>query len=207
MPKIIEGQLKADADMAMSSEQEVQTRFFVALLPPAEIQTYAETVIKALEQRYRTRTAQAPPHITLQPPFMGSQVTLPTLKSHLARFAQQHSGVSVQLLGFGAFAPRVLYINVLKTPELLQLQAALMTMLEVELGIVDPVSKQRPFAPHMTVASRNLTRQTFRQAWAELQTQSVEFEFIAEQLTLLIHNGQHWQVQSEFSFAERPEGC
>jgi 2'-5' RNA ligase len=92
----------------------------------------------------------------------------------------------------------VLYINVVRTPELLRLQAALRDYLEAELGIVDPKAKQRPFAPHLTVASRNLTGATFRQAWAELQPRSFEFQFVAEQLTLLIYRGQRWQVQGEF---------
>lgn len=189
--------------MAMPPEPEAQTRFFLALIPPAELQTYAETVIKALEQRYCTRTAKAPPHITLQPPFLWPQVTLPNLERHLERFTRQHAAVPVQLTGFGAFAPRVLYINVVKTPELLQLQTALMNMLEAELGIVDSQSKHRSFTPHLTVASRHLTRQTFRQAWAELQTETIEFEFLARWLSLLIHNGQCWQVHADFLLGEQ----
>lgn len=178
---------------------ERQTRFFVALMPPVEVQTYAEGVIQELGQRYRTYTAKAPPHITLQPPFLYAEATV--LETWLSRFASQQAAVPVHLFGFGSFAPRVLYINVLRTPELLALQAALSSQLDIELGIVDPASKQRPFAPHLTVASRNLTRQTFRQAWAELQSRTVEWQFVVDRLTLLVHNGQCWQIQTEFAFA------
>lgn len=188
----------------LSSQQEgeeaPQTRFFVALLPPIEIQTYAEDVIQELGQHYRTRTAKAPPHITLQPPFLWANASVSLLEATLAQFASEQTVVPIQLSGFGAFAPRVLYMNVLRTPELLEQQAALMNKLEIELGIVDPVSKKRPFAPHLTVASRNLTRQTFRAAWAELQSRSVEFQFVAERLTLLSHDGQRWQIRAEFPF-------
>lgn len=178
-----------------------QTRFFVALLPPAEVQTYAEQVIAQMTQLYRTRTAKAPPHVTLQPPFLWGQQDLAALETQLKSFASQQQAIPVQLSGFGAFAPRVLFINVLKTPQLLDCQAALMTMLEAELGIVDPVSQRRAFAPHLTVASRNLTRQTFQKAWAELQLQPVEFQFTVNHLTLLRHDGQRWQVQAEFPLA------
>ena len=73
-----------------------------------------------------------------------------------------------------------------------------MAQLEKTLGIVDLKAKQRPFSPHLTVASRNLTRQTFKQAWSELQSRQVEFKFVGDRLTLLLHNGQCWQIHSEF---------
>jgi 2'-5' RNA ligase len=69
----------------------------------------------------------------------------------------------------------------------------------VALGIVDAKAKQRGFSPHLTVASLNLTRETFRQAWSELWQQSVEFSFVGDRLTLLIYNGQNWDIRAEFS--------
>ncbi|NJN56192.1 MAG: 2'-5' RNA ligase family protein [Leptolyngbyaceae cyanobacterium SL_5_9] len=179
-----------------------ETRFFVALLPSLAVQEYAEQVIQELGDRYQTSTSKSPPHVTLQPPFQWQLQRVAQLEQVLSEFAGQWPRVSVQLSGFGAFVPRVLYINVLKTAELLALQAALATALEEALGIVDPKSKSRTFSPHLTVASRNLTRQSFRQAWTELQARQVEFEFVGDRLTLLIHDGQCWQVQSEFALCQ-----
>lgn len=184
--------------MATPLEEKAQIRFFVALLPPAEIQAYADGVIQTLGRCYHTYTSKAPPHITLRPPFLGAQTLLPKLELQLEQFAQHQPIVPVQLSGFGAFAPRVLYINVVRTPALLQLQTALAEMLKDKFGIQDPMA-QRPFTPHLTVASRKLTRQTFQQAWAELKPRSVEFQFVAEQLTLLIHTSEHWRVQTQFT--------
>jgi 2'-5' RNA ligase len=174
------------------------SRFFVGLLPPAEIQDYATQVIQELTDRYRTRTSKAPPHITLQPPFLWPIEAISNLHTELESVASTQAPIPIKLSGFGVFAPRVLFINVVKTPELLQLQAQLMTHLETHLGIVDPVSKRRPFAPHLTIASRNMTRQSFQAAWAELSPRSVEFTFISDRLTLFLHNGQRWHVQAEF---------
>lgn len=172
------------------------TRFFVALLPPLSVQAYATTVIQTLNQRYRTRTAYAPPHITLQPPFLWLLNQQPVLEAQLASFAQLHSAIPIQLSGFGAFSPRVMYIHVRPSAELMAQQAALKTQLETQLNLRDP--QPRPFVPHLTVASRHFTRQTFRQAWAEWQTETVEFEFVVHQLTLLIYQNQQWQIQTEF---------
>jgi len=175
-----------------------QTRYFIAFIPPQPIQDYANQVIRTLSDRYHTRTAHAPPHITLQPPFLWQSNATAQLEACLSSFARSQVQVPIVLSGFGAFAPRVLFINVLKTIELLRLQADLMAHLEKTLEIVDSVAQRRPFSPHLTIASRNLNRQTFKQAWAELQPQTVEFEFIGDRLALLIHNGHCWQVQAEF---------
>ncbi|HIK54919.1 MAG TPA: 2'-5' RNA ligase family protein [Synechococcales cyanobacterium M55_K2018_004] len=187
-----------------SPDRPANVRFFVALIPPQEIQDYATTVIQELGDRFQTRTAKAPPHVTLYPPFEWPRKRSPELEDCLAQFAAHHAGVPVSLSGFGAFSPRVLYINVLKTPELLHLQANLMAHLEATLGIVDVTAKRRPFAPHLTVASRNVTRQTFREAWALLQDRSVAFEFLGDRLTLLRHDGGCWQIQRNFSLVHYP---
>lgn len=176
-----------------------QTRCFIAFIPPQPIQDYATQIIQALGDRYRTRTAQAPPHITLQPPFLWPSNATSRLEDRLSSFAHSQVQIPIVLSGFGAFAPRVLFINVLKTVELLRIQADLMAYLEKNLGVVDPVAQRRPFSPHLTIASRNLNRQTFKQAWSELEPQQVEFEFISDRLVLLIHDGQRWQVQAEFA--------
>jgi len=182
----------------MTPHENPSPRFFVAFLPPPEVDSFTCQVIQELGDRYRTRTAKAPPHITLQPPFEWPIDALPTLESSLHTFAQTCKTVPIQLAGFGAFSPRVIYIRVLKTPELLELQSALMQHLEDALGIVDLKNKHRGFSPHMTVASRNLYPEIFRQAWNELQDREANFKFVGDRLTLLIHRGQHWEYQQDF---------
>lgn len=173
--------------------------FFIALLPPQEIQDYATEIKQYFAERYDSRHAlKSPPHVTLQPPFEWATENLKVLEECLSSFARTRSPIPVTLSGFDAFVPRVIYINVLRTPQLLSLQADLMNHVERNLGIVDPVSKKRPFAPHMTVAFKDLTKQNFKAAWPEFQKRSLQFEFTAAQLTLLKHDGQQWNIIAEF---------
>ena len=175
--------------------------FFIALLPPEEIQQDITKIQQHFAQVYNSRAAlKSPPHITLQPPFEWQLEELPVLEEKLEQFVQIREPFPVNLSGFGAFKPRVIYINVLKTPQLLAVHKDLMSYLEESLNIVDRVGKTRPFAPHLTVAFRDLTRQNFRMAWPEFEQQSLHFEFIVSRLTLLIHNGKRWQVGKEFAF-------
>jgi 2'-5' RNA ligase len=177
------------------------SRFFVALLPPQDIQDYANEIKQYFADNYASRHAQkSPPHITLQPPFEWENNNLSTLETSLREFASQQQSISVTLNGFAAFAPRVIYINVVRSPELLSLQANLASQMETNLQIIDQVGKQRPFAPHMTVAFRDLTKQNFQAAWPEFAQRQLHFEFTANKLTLLIHDGRSWLIQSEFDF-------
>ncbi|MBH8577531.1 2'-5' RNA ligase family protein [Nostocaceae cyanobacterium CENA369] len=177
------------------------SRFFIALLPPQDIQEYANQIKQYFAENYASRHAQkSPPHVTLQPPFEWVDNNVSVLEASLSEFASKQKSLPMTLSGFAAFPPRVIYIDVVKTPELLSLQADLMNHLEASLGIVDEVGKKRPFAPHMTVAFRDLTRQNFKAAWPEFENRQLYFEFTADKLTLLIHDGRRWNIKSEFAF-------
>ncbi|MBW4572544.1 MAG: 2'-5' RNA ligase family protein [Tolypothrix carrinoi HA7290-LM1] len=177
------------------------SRFFVALLPPQHIQDCANEIKQYFADRYASSGAQkSPPHITLQPPFEWVDSNVSFLEDSLKKFASRRSPVPVTLHNFAAFAPRVIYIDVVQTPELMDLQADLMAYVESNLGIVDKVSQTRSFTPHMTVAFRDLTKQNFKIAWTEFEKRELHFEFKCDRLTLLLHDGKRWNVKTEFSF-------
>ena len=177
------------------------SRFFVALLPPQDIQDYANQIKQYFADRYASSGAlKSPPHITLQPPFEWADANKTVLEASLKEFASRQQPVAITLKGFDAFEPRVIYINVVISQELLTLQADLMAYAESKLGIVDKVSKTRPFAPHITVAFRDLKKQNFKAAWPEFEKRQLHFEFTADKLTLLLHDGKRWNIKSEFGF-------
>lgn len=181
-------------------------RFFIALVPPQDIQDYTLKIQQSFAETYQSRKAlNSPPHITLQAPFEWVLDNVAVLEQSIRMFASTKTPVPITLKGFGAFAPRVIYINVLRTPELLTMQSDLLEHMQTSCGIVDPVSKTRPFSPHITVAYRDLTKPNFRAAWPEFHNRplefeytSLKFEFIVSQLTLLIHDGKRWTIHSEF---------
>ncbi|ODG98936.1 2'-5' RNA ligase [Nostoc sp. KVJ20] len=177
------------------------SRFFIALLPSQDIQDYVNQIKQDFADRYSSSGAlKSPPHITLQPPFEWADANLPLLEASLKEFARGQQPLAITLRGFDAFVPRVVYINVVRSQDLLTLQANLMAYTESNLGIVDQVSKTRPFTPHITVAFRDLTKQNFKAAWPEFEKRQLHFEFTADKLTLLLHDGKRWNIKSEFAF-------
>ena len=176
--------------------------FFIALLPPLEIQQKVNIIKNYFAEFYNSRAAlKSSPHITLQPPFYWEIEKLADLKTVLADFAQKQTYIPISLDGFAAFKPRVIYIYVHKNSELLALQKDLMLQLESSLSIVHKPSKTRPFTPHMTVAFKDLTKANFHQGWDEFQKKSFNHKFTASELTLLHHNRKKWEINTEFYFS------
>ncbi len=176
-----------------------QLLFFVALLPPREVQERVTAIKRSIAERHGCRAAlKSPPHITLQPPFCWSTEALSQLEQSLQDFACDRTPIPIQLIDFGAFAPRVIYIDVLKTPELMNLQSELQADLYDQLEIGQP-AKTRPFSPHITVAYRDLKPKMFKSLWPELRSQPFKAAFPVNRLTLLKHDGRQWQSSVEFS--------
>lgn len=174
---------------------------FIALLPPPAIQEEANQIKEHFATVYESSHAKkSPPHITLQPPFKWEKERLPELKNTLKAFSERQIPIPVTLSGFGAFPPRVIYIHVEKTPELLNIQNALLIHLEETLNLVDSMAKSRPFVPHMTVAFRDLSKTHFHQAWEVYKDQPFDYEFTVQALTLLLHNGKFWEIGETFNF-------
>ncbi|RMF22929.1 MAG: 2'-5' RNA ligase family protein [Cyanobacteria bacterium J083] len=175
--------------------------FFLALLPPAEVESFAQKLKEDFAKNYHTRAAlKSPAHITLQPPFAWEIERLPELKAKIQNFVSNQSSVPIIIDGYGAFGNRVIYLNVLKTPEIINLQEQLKTYFQKNLDITDKSPKNRDFTPHMTVAFRDLTKHNFEQAWVMLASEKVNFDFTVPELTLLMHNGKIWKIKDTFPF-------
>ena len=182
----------ADASPALA-------RFFVALLPPPDLQHEITAIKQDIGQRFGSKAAlKAPPHITLQPPFQWSEARMGELDQALADFAQRRSPMPIQLKNFSAFAPRVIYIDVVQTTELMATQPVLMAHLKERCGIFDRLSQTRPFKPHLTVGFRDLKPAAFRLAWAEFEHRPFAAAWVVQTLTLLRHDGQQWQCLADF---------
>lgn len=171
-------------------------RWFIALVPPEDIQARATAVIEDLTARYQTRTAKAPPHITLMPPFELAVKAIGPVKRSLVDFAKQQEPLRVKLEGFSAFPPRVLFLDVVRSPQLLKLKAELEACLVQQCGL-SPDNHPR-FSPHMTVASRKVDRPKFKQMWSELEERSFEAAWDCDAVTLLRYEKQRWHTDQLF---------
>lgn len=186
------------------NETSEKRRFFIALLPPTAVQEKANEIKAVMRDEYQSKAAfRSPPHITLHAPFNWSIDRLDKLRESLMQFAASQSSVPVTLDGFGAFKPHVIYINVVKSEGLMMLQPQLLTVMEERIGLVSKSDRNRAFVPHLTVAFRDLKPAMFRKAWSAFQYREIHFDFMVNELTLLIHEGSSWKIESIFPFGRR----
>jgi 2'-5' RNA ligase len=159
------------------------TLYFVAILPPTAVQRLVRTVQHAIADQFQSQRAlSSPPHLTLYPPIKLEQPN--RLHDTLTALAPAHPSIPIRLSGFAAFPPRVIYIHVQPTPELMVLQAAISSQVSQSLGLRPQF---HPYVPHLTVAFRDLSPPAFRQAWAWIRDRPFEEAFMAHQFTLLKH--------------------
>lgn len=117
----------------------------------------------------------------------------------LGRFAARQKPFPVQVDGFGAFAPRVLYLKVTPHAPMRELHAGLVGILRDELGFGN-AELSREIHPHMTIATRDLDEATFGEAWPRYEHRGFEAEFEVDGVWLLRHNGRAWDLFRFFPF-------
>lgn len=175
--------------------------FFVAVLPPEEIQQEVTAFKEEAAAQFNSRHAlRAPPHITLIPPFRWPSTDLASLTQCLSDFRFVPKSFPLTLRNFDCFAPRVIFVDVEAASLLVQLQEQLTIVVERELG----VRHKGPFGfhPHMTIAFRDLEQRVFPQAWAFFSQKSYQRTFEVQQLTLLVHRPSGWHEKGTFSLAD-----
>jgi 2'-5' RNA ligase len=170
-------------------------RYFIAIVLP---EPFAEDALKLKEHfrdTYGSKAAlRSPPHITLHMPFQWRADREAILIEKLQNFCASCKRVQVNLKHFGCFLPRVIFIDVEKTPALTDLHNQLMQFCRQELNLFNATHKGNPFNPHVTLAFRDLKKAAFALAWKEFKERKLEGSFIADRVALLRHSGKVWEV-------------
>src|SRR6185436_16676574 len=100
---------------------------------------------------------------------------------------------------FSHFKPRVIFIDVLQNERLENLQNALFSHLLSDNTY--PLKKdERPFHPHVTIATRDLHKKSFYEAWEHFKEKKYEAEWVTEGISLLRHNKKNWDVIATSQF-------
>jgi 2'-5' RNA ligase len=160
--------------------------------------------IRAIKEEFSrdfssSHALKSPAHITLQMPFKRAPDNEPLMMNALRDFSACEIPFTVELDGFGAFAPRVIFIKIKEHQAVAGLHSRLRKVLlaQIELPqreIMDEVH------PHITLATRDLSRDSFGKAWALFENRKFTGSFTVNSLFLLKHNGRNWEILREFTF-------
>lgn len=177
--------------------------YFIAVLPEeVRLRDALSELKQKISKEYTTRHAlKSPPHITLQRPFKRAESFEDKLLPALKTFAATQSAFKVVLKGYGAFPPKVLYLKIEDHRPFEAIHFELNTVLSHQLSFSDKELNNR-IHPHLTLAHRDLDEKNFSRAWKEYSNYPFEAQFKAEQLVLLKHNGQSWDIYRTFAFGK-----
>jgi 2'-5' RNA ligase len=174
--------------------------YFIAIVPDEALCKEVTALKNHIAQNYFSKAAlKLPPHITLYPPFKWDDKNEDSIINTLHDFNRQIAPFSILLNGFGSFEPRVIFIKPEPCHELEVLRQGLLQHLKSTINLSDP-QNDRPFCPHITIASRDLQRQYFYEALNEFGSKKFNAVFDVLNFSLLQHDGKKWDVCKIFPF-------
>lgn len=174
-------------------------RYFIAILLPSGITEEVKNLQEDLKQRFNTKAAlRSPPHITLHMPFRWKIGREAELELSLSKFFGALFPFQLSLDGYGCFPPRVIFINVIKSNELIDCQRELSRYCRLNLGLFNATRVDQPFHPHVTLAFRDLRKPAFKLAWEEVRNRSYQATFDVGSVCLLQHDGYQWHPRVSF---------
>jgi 2'-5' RNA ligase len=136
---------------------------------------------------------KSPAHITLIPPFWMNEDLEPDLIKSIAEFSNTKNKFEIELKNFAAFKPRVIYVDVIKNAKLDDLHSFLNNFILKQNKY--PIQKDdRLFHPHVTLATRDLHKKAFYEAWEIFSKKKYEADWFIKGISLLRHNKKNWDV-------------
>jgi 2'-5' RNA ligase len=177
--------------------------YFIAIIPPLPLREEIRVVKERILDRFGAGHAlKSPAHITLQMPFKRSSSGEEMISAELRRFAMAERGFRVIADGYGAFPPRVIYIKIADPDPVRTLHRRLREILLSELDFSHEEIMEE-LQPHITVATRDLARSAFSEAWPEFRDEKFTGEFWVSSIFLLKHNGRNWDIHEEYPFGDQ----
>ncbi len=174
--------------------------YFLAIVPPEEIQKEVTEFKNYTVQNFNSKKAlNSPPHITIVPPFKYEEEKISNVIQEVNEFSKGQKHFEIELKNFNCFAPRVIYVDVLKNTLLSEMRQDINHLLEQKCNI-EFKYKEQDFHPHMTIAFKDLKANVFPKAWDHFRRKKYNAIFNAEAIYIFKHNGTKWEIMNSFEF-------
>lgn len=168
--------------------------YYMAIVLPEELNKEVLSYKQYMLDKYNCKVGlKSPAHITIIPPYWMHRDLEPQLLNSLDVLCQQESTFPIATKNFSAFKPRTIFIDV-QVDEKLQRFKKTVDRFFLEHKEYGAKVDTRPFHPHITIATRDLYKKSFAEAWAYFETKEFDTLFTAVGLSTLHHNGRNWDV-------------
>ena len=176
--------------------------YFIAIIAPEEINQQVLKWKNYFKDHFECTVAlKSPAHITLIPPFWMKEDLEDDLINSIKDFSGTKNKFEITLKDFEAFKPKVIFVDVVKCEVLNDIYRSFANYIFSENKF--PIKKDdRPFHPHVTLATRDLYKKAFQEAWEIFSKKKYEAFWIVSGISLLRHNKKNWDVIFTSQFVE-----
>jgi len=176
--------------------------YFAAIVAPEEINQQVLKWKNFFKERYECTVAlKSPAHITLLPPFWMNEELENDLINSIREFSITKNKFEITLKDFSAFKPKVIFIDVVKN-EILNGRYQSFADFIIRQNKFPIKKDDRPFHPHVTLATRDLYKKAFQEAWEIFLKKKYEALWIVSGISLLRHDKKNWDVIFTSQFVE-----
>ncbi len=171
--------------------------YFFAILCPGELNHKIQPFKLWMKEHYGTAAAlKSPAHITMIQPFWLEETREENLAQTFQLFKSDMDELEIQLDGFSHFGKKVLFVKVKEDPALEELKHQAEN--HFLLSFSDRIKKDdRPFHPHVTIATRDLKPGDFDKAWLHFSEKIFKESFRARAISLLKLVDGKWKMIAE----------
>jgi 2'-5' RNA ligase len=149
---------------------------------------------KLMEEKYKCKVGlKSPAHITIIPPFWADGSKEPELLRDVDTVSKHYPSFIIQTHHFSRFGVRTIFIDVTPNILLQELKMRVSGFFQ-DQSTFHLKAEQRPFHPHITIATRDLFKKDFHDAWPLFRDREYRREWKVEGLSVLRHNKKNWEV-------------
>ena len=168
--------------------------YFIALVLPEELNNKVLPYKQMMLEKWFCKVGlKSPAHITIIPPFWLEEDKEQQLLHHIDLISSSLNPFPIATQNFSAFRPRTIFIDVERNEQLNKVKKEVDHFFHYNEQY--KIKKEnRPFHPHITVATRDLHKKAFAEAWPLFAEKEFKVEWQAKGLSLLRHNKKNWDV-------------
>lgn len=174
--------------------------YYMAIVLPEELNKEVLSYKQYMLDKYNCKVGlKSPAHLTIIPPYWMQREKEQNLLYQLDEVCQREQSFTITTKNFSAFKPRTIFIDVDVDEKLKRLKNTIDNFFLQHKDYGAKVDK-RPFHPHITIATRDLYKKSFAEAWTYFESKAFATSFIATALSTLRHNGRSWDVLHQSVF-------
>ncbi len=172
-------------------------KYFIAIVIPEPLMARVEGIKQQLYHSHGLKGAlRSPAHITLHRPFEWKEEKETELIEKLKTCSFEKEFI-ITLKNFDFFEPRVVYVDVVVHPVLIDLHQRLKDFARMELKMLNEVNDLRGFHPHVTIAFRDLKKRQFYELQEQFKNEVFDGSFNYDGFSLMKLE-QRWEERRHF---------